>query len=88
MTPTIQNSVNGRLEPAQADRLAERVREDVDAKSELVQQAGDRELDEELLPGVRAAQVVVEAEERDGDPAHEQADDVLRSARNSSPTPL
>ena len=67
MTPTIQSIVNGRLGPAERDRLAERVGEHVDAEAEPVQQPGHRELHHELLPGVGAAQVVVEAEQRDGE---------------------
>ena len=34
MTPTIQNIVNGRLDPAERDRLAERVGEHVDAEAQ------------------------------------------------------
>ena len=77
MTPTIQRTREGQVRPAEADRLAERVREEVEAEAELVHEAGHQELDEELLPGVGAAQVVVEAEERDREAAHEEADDVL-----------
>ncbi len=77
MTPTIQNIVNGRLAQPSAIGSPSGLAIASMRKPEPVEQARDRELDEELLPRVRAAQVVVEAERRDRQAAHEQADDVL-----------
>ena len=77
MTPTIQKSVNGRLAQPRCSRVPEGVREDVDAITRASTAARHGELHHELPPGARAAQVVVEAEQRDGDAAHEEADDVL-----------
>ena len=67
----------GEVRPAERDRLAKRVRQGVEPEPHPVHEERHRELDREFLGRVRAAQVVVEAQERDGDPAHEQADHML-----------
>ena len=88
MTPTTQSIVNGQARPAERDRLAERIGEHVEAEAELEQQAGDRELDEELLGGVRAAHVVVNAQAGDDQAAEKQTETWSRSATNIAPTPV